>query len=274
MFLLKWNWVKVNVMVMILRNTINSSIGLVFFSLNDAVVHSFGWKDTVLRLTFIFYPQVILLDNVFCENQQDKPSKQIVHEIRDYNKRFSGQPRQVSAYVGPGGRQIPFCDSMGNLSARFPGWRFLRNSWHLQQGSASLLVDAQGRCLWARFTCKQVPPQRDTLSWERGKTSGEKYQGQKNRTWDGQAGFQCVHVWTLGSPPPLRFSSESDMKPERNWFLLWVHPNSQVKNQAGLQGKSFIKAQIPVSTGAPQAAKLCKNESQMYRCCTFLAYLT
>ncbi|KFP56172.1 E3 ubiquitin-protein ligase RNF170, partial [Cathartes aura] len=37
--------------------------------------------------------KVVLLDNISCEKQQDKPSKQIVHDIRDYNKRFSGQPR-------------------------------------------------------------------------------------------------------------------------------------------------------------------------------------
>ncbi|XP_019387075.1 PREDICTED: E3 ubiquitin-protein ligase RNF170-like [Crocodylus porosus] len=43
--------------------------------------------------------KVILLDNVFCENQQNKPSKRIVHEIRDYNKRFSGQPRQFADYL-------------------------------------------------------------------------------------------------------------------------------------------------------------------------------
>ncbi|XP_074688006.1 E3 ubiquitin-protein ligase RNF170-like isoform X3 [Strix aluco] len=37
--------------------------------------------------------KVVLLDNVSCEKQQDEPSKQIVHDIRDYNKRFSGQAR-------------------------------------------------------------------------------------------------------------------------------------------------------------------------------------
>ncbi|XP_064928159.1 uncharacterized protein LOC102092395 isoform X3 [Columba livia] len=37
--------------------------------------------------------KVVILDNISCEKQQDKPSKQIVHDIRDYNKRFAGQPR-------------------------------------------------------------------------------------------------------------------------------------------------------------------------------------
>ncbi|XP_069645760.1 E3 ubiquitin-protein ligase RNF170 [Haliaeetus albicilla] len=43
--------------------------------------------------------KVVLLDNIFCEKQQDKPSKQIVHDIRDYNKRFSGQPRPFADYL-------------------------------------------------------------------------------------------------------------------------------------------------------------------------------
>uniref|UniRef100_A0A8V5G4C4 Uncharacterized protein n=1 Tax=Melopsittacus undulatus TaxID=13146 RepID=A0A8V5G4C4_MELUD len=30
------------------------------------------------------------------QKKHDKPSKQIVHDIRDYNKRFSGQPRPVN----------------------------------------------------------------------------------------------------------------------------------------------------------------------------------
>ncbi|EMP36490.1 hypothetical protein UY3_06325 [Chelonia mydas] len=37
--------------------------------------------------------KVILLYNASGENQQDNPSKRIVRDIRDYNKRFSGQPR-------------------------------------------------------------------------------------------------------------------------------------------------------------------------------------
>ncbi|KAK2543187.1 hypothetical protein Q9966_002987 [Columba livia] len=41
--------------------------------------------------------KVVILDNISCEKQQDKPSKQIVHDIRDYNKRFAGQPRHVSS---------------------------------------------------------------------------------------------------------------------------------------------------------------------------------
>ncbi|XP_052657103.1 E3 ubiquitin-protein ligase RNF170-like [Harpia harpyja] len=43
--------------------------------------------------------KVVLLDNISCEKQQDKPSKQIVHDIRDYNKRFSGQPRPFADYL-------------------------------------------------------------------------------------------------------------------------------------------------------------------------------
>lgn len=46
----------------------------------------------------IFFSKVVLLDNISCEKQQDTPSKQIVHDIRDYNKHFSGQPRPVSIY--------------------------------------------------------------------------------------------------------------------------------------------------------------------------------
>ncbi|KGL82774.1 E3 ubiquitin-protein ligase RNF170, partial [Tinamus guttatus] len=36
--------------------------------------------------------KVILLDNI-SSGKQDNPTKQIVHDIRNYNKRFSGQPR-------------------------------------------------------------------------------------------------------------------------------------------------------------------------------------
>ncbi|XP_030352105.1 E3 ubiquitin-protein ligase RNF170-like [Strigops habroptila] len=43
--------------------------------------------------------KVVLLDNISCEKQHDKPSKQIVHDIRDYNKRFSGQPRPFADYL-------------------------------------------------------------------------------------------------------------------------------------------------------------------------------
>ncbi|KAM6262172.1 E3 ubiquitin-protein ligase RNF170-like [Porphyrio hochstetteri] len=43
--------------------------------------------------------KVVLLDGISCEKQQDKPSKQIVHDIRDYNKRFSGQPRHFADYL-------------------------------------------------------------------------------------------------------------------------------------------------------------------------------
>ncbi|XP_054837648.1 E3 ubiquitin-protein ligase RNF170-like isoform X1 [Eublepharis macularius] len=43
--------------------------------------------------------KVILLYNISCENQQDKRSKQIVYDIREYNKRFSGQPRPFADYL-------------------------------------------------------------------------------------------------------------------------------------------------------------------------------
>nr|XP_021151508.1 E3 ubiquitin-protein ligase RNF170 isoform X1 [Columba livia] len=43
--------------------------------------------------------KVVILDNISCEKQQDKPSKQIVHDIRDYNKRFAGQPRHFADYL-------------------------------------------------------------------------------------------------------------------------------------------------------------------------------
>ncbi|KAM6079202.1 LOW QUALITY PROTEIN: E3 ubiquitin-protein ligase RNF170-like [Theristicus caerulescens] len=43
--------------------------------------------------------KVVLLDNISCEKQQDEPSKQIVHDIRSYNKRFSGQRRPFADYL-------------------------------------------------------------------------------------------------------------------------------------------------------------------------------
>ncbi|XP_021260996.1 E3 ubiquitin-protein ligase RNF170-like isoform X4 [Numida meleagris] len=54
------------------------------------------WKHS-LWLGAIMCPlcrqKVVVLDNISCEKLHDKPSKQIVHDIRAYNKRFSGQPR-------------------------------------------------------------------------------------------------------------------------------------------------------------------------------------
>ncbi|XP_010220985.1 PREDICTED: E3 ubiquitin-protein ligase RNF170-like, partial [Tinamus guttatus] len=41
--------------------------------------------------------KVILLDNI-SSGKQDNPTKQIVHDIRNYNKRFSGQPRPFADY--------------------------------------------------------------------------------------------------------------------------------------------------------------------------------
>ncbi|XP_067845801.1 E3 ubiquitin-protein ligase RNF170-like [Heptranchias perlo] len=43
--------------------------------------------------------KVSLLYSLFCENQQEKQGRQIVRDIRDYNKRFSGQPRTFADYV-------------------------------------------------------------------------------------------------------------------------------------------------------------------------------
>ncbi|XP_063200947.1 E3 ubiquitin-protein ligase RNF170-like isoform X2 [Chroicocephalus ridibundus] len=43
--------------------------------------------------------KVVVLGNISCEKHQDQPSKQIVHDIRDYNKRFSGQPRPFADYL-------------------------------------------------------------------------------------------------------------------------------------------------------------------------------
>ncbi|XP_072853808.2 E3 ubiquitin-protein ligase RNF170 [Pogona vitticeps] len=43
--------------------------------------------------------KVILLYNLSCESQPDKPSKGVVYDIRDYNKRFSGQPRLFTDYL-------------------------------------------------------------------------------------------------------------------------------------------------------------------------------
>ncbi|XP_008107577.1 E3 ubiquitin-protein ligase RNF170 [Anolis carolinensis] len=43
--------------------------------------------------------KVILLYNISGENQPDKQTKQTVYDIRDYNKRFSGQPRPFTDYL-------------------------------------------------------------------------------------------------------------------------------------------------------------------------------
>ncbi|MEE6495002.1 hypothetical protein FKM82_001924 [Ascaphus truei] len=43
--------------------------------------------------------KVVLLYNHFCENQQDKMSRDIVQDIRHYNKRFSGKPRPMTDYL-------------------------------------------------------------------------------------------------------------------------------------------------------------------------------
>ncbi|XP_078417330.1 E3 ubiquitin-protein ligase RNF170-like [Cetorhinus maximus] len=43
--------------------------------------------------------KVSLLYSLFCENQQGKQGQQIIRDIRNYNKRFSGQPRPFADYV-------------------------------------------------------------------------------------------------------------------------------------------------------------------------------
>ncbi|XP_065594196.1 E3 ubiquitin-protein ligase RNF170-like [Cyrtonyx montezumae] len=43
--------------------------------------------------------KVVVLDNISCEKLHDKPSKQTAHDIRAYNKRFSGQPRPFADYL-------------------------------------------------------------------------------------------------------------------------------------------------------------------------------
>ncbi|XP_048802327.1 E3 ubiquitin-protein ligase RNF170-like isoform X3 [Lagopus muta] len=46
--------------------------------------------------------KVVVLVNISCEKLHDKPSKQTVHDIRAYNKRFSGQPRPGDPKEVPG----------------------------------------------------------------------------------------------------------------------------------------------------------------------------
>ncbi|XP_038650280.1 E3 ubiquitin-protein ligase RNF170-like [Scyliorhinus canicula] len=43
--------------------------------------------------------KVNLLYSLFCENQQEKQSQQVIRDIKAYNKRFSGQPRPFADYV-------------------------------------------------------------------------------------------------------------------------------------------------------------------------------
>ncbi|XP_053105263.1 E3 ubiquitin-protein ligase RNF170-like [Hemicordylus capensis] len=43
--------------------------------------------------------QKVILLYISCKNQPDKQSKRIVYDIKDYNKRFSGQPRPFSDYL-------------------------------------------------------------------------------------------------------------------------------------------------------------------------------
>ncbi|XP_072430328.1 E3 ubiquitin-protein ligase RNF170-like [Chiloscyllium punctatum] len=43
--------------------------------------------------------KVSLLCSLFCENQQEKQGQQIIRDIRNYNKRFSGQSRPFADYV-------------------------------------------------------------------------------------------------------------------------------------------------------------------------------
>ncbi|XP_059503882.1 E3 ubiquitin-protein ligase RNF170-like isoform X3 [Stegostoma tigrinum] len=43
--------------------------------------------------------KVSLLNGLFCENEQEKQGQQIMQDIRNYNKRFSGQSRPFADYV-------------------------------------------------------------------------------------------------------------------------------------------------------------------------------
>ncbi|KAM4722074.1 E3 ubiquitin-protein ligase RNF170-like [Rhinophrynus dorsalis] len=43
--------------------------------------------------------KVVLLYKDFCENQQDKTSRDIIQDIRNYNNRFSGKPRPFTDYI-------------------------------------------------------------------------------------------------------------------------------------------------------------------------------
>ncbi|XP_059503883.1 E3 ubiquitin-protein ligase RNF170-like isoform X5 [Stegostoma tigrinum] len=54
----------------------------------------FLWKLTVAT-----YFVVSLLNGLFCENEQEKQGQQIMQDIRNYNKRFSGQSRPFADYV-------------------------------------------------------------------------------------------------------------------------------------------------------------------------------
>ncbi|XP_030061137.1 E3 ubiquitin-protein ligase RNF170 isoform X2 [Microcaecilia unicolor] len=56
--------------------------------------------------------KVIALYNLFHENQQEKHSKQIGYDIRDYNKRFSGQPRPHAITW----HHFSYCKQMPNAS--------------------------------------------------------------------------------------------------------------------------------------------------------------
>uniref|UniRef100_A0A8C8AXP1 Uncharacterized protein n=1 Tax=Otus sunia TaxID=257818 RepID=A0A8C8AXP1_9STRI len=83
----------------ILISCILISWGFFFFLVGSCLITYWKHSPWLAAITCPLCRQkVVLLENVSCEKQQDEPSKQIVHDIRDYNKRFSGQPRPVSIY--------------------------------------------------------------------------------------------------------------------------------------------------------------------------------
>ncbi|XP_048394758.1 E3 ubiquitin-protein ligase RNF170-like isoform X2 [Stegostoma tigrinum] len=56
-------------------------------------------KVLTLLCTEMYFVRVSLLNGLFCENEQEKQGQQIMQDIRNYNKRFSGQSRPFADYV-------------------------------------------------------------------------------------------------------------------------------------------------------------------------------
>lgn len=60
------------------------------------------WKHCLKsehRLKLCLILQVKVLCNLFNESRSDRQSKEVLGEITDYNKRYSGEPRRVSALL-------------------------------------------------------------------------------------------------------------------------------------------------------------------------------
>lgn len=53
-----------------------------------------AWHEHAVKLCLIF--QVSVLCHLFNESRSDRQSKEVLGEITDYNKRYSGAPRRVS----------------------------------------------------------------------------------------------------------------------------------------------------------------------------------